>query len=221
MYKTANIYWQYCGRFSKRCMKICLTGLSLIFLFVHSLIAQPSLQFSVKPNLSVKWIVEGAKEEAKRKVCYDESYVVIDYPGGDLPANKGVCTDFVIRSFRKAGIDLQKEVFEHMQYFYDLYSKPSAQKLDSNVEHRRIKNLMVYFKHNSMVVPISKKTQDYQPGDIVVWKIKKNLHIGIIVDLKSRKDPKRYLVAHHSIKKGPQIQDILFAWKIIGHYRYY
>ena len=202
-------------------MKICLIGLSLILLFVHSLFAQPAFTFSMKPSLSVKGIVEGAKEEAKRKVAYDESYVKISYPGGDLPSNKGVCTDFVIRSFRKAGIDLQKEVFEHMQYFYDLYAKPSAFELDSSVEHRRVKNLMVYFKHNSMVVPTSKKTKDYKPGDVVVWKINRNLHIGIVVDLKSGRDPSRYLVAHHSIKKGPQIQDVLFSWKIIGHYRYF
>lgn len=156
----------------------------------------------------------------KPKVTYDPSYFSIDYPNGDVPSDKGVCTDVVIRAYRKMGIDLQKAVHEDMKAHFSAYPKIWGLKgTDANIDHRRVPNLMVFFKRNGQVKPISSKSKDYIPGDIVCWNLGGGItHIGIVVSRKSG-DKKRYLVVHN-IGAGQELADCLFAFKIIGHYRY-
>lgn len=220
MYKDKDIFGNYQLRgFLLSNFRLFL--FPLLFLISFILEARNAIPFPFEPSKTVQCIVEGAKEQAQKKVEYDPSYCKIKYPGGDVPEGKGACSDFVIRAFRKAGVDLQKEVYEHMFYYYNLYSKPGSDCLDFSIEHRRVKNLLVYFKYNSIELPKTSNPKDYEPGDIVVWKIDKNYHIGIVVDIRSKKNRKRFMVAHHSLKKGPQIQDVLFNWKMVGHYRYF
>jgi len=156
----------------------------------------------------------------KQKVSYDPSYFRLDYPNGDVPANKGVCTDVVIRAYRKMGIDLQKEVHEDMTANFNKYPNIwGLTKPDKNIDHRRVPNLMVYFSRFGKVLPISQEASDYMPGDIVCWDLGKGItHIGIVVDKKSR-DEKRYLIVHN-IGGGQVLADCLFDFKIIGHYSY-
>ncbi|MHA7058327.1 DUF1287 domain-containing protein [Aquimarina sp. M1] len=155
-----------------------------------------------------------------QNVVYDPSYFSIPYPNGDVPANKGVCTDVVIRAYRKLGIDLQKEVHEDMIANFNIYPKNwGLVKPDKNIDHRRVPNLMTFFSRFGDVKTISDKTKDYIPGDIVCWSLGGGLtHIGLVVDKKSD-DQQRYLIVHN-IGGGQVLADCLFDYKIIGHYRY-
>jgi len=153
-------------------------------------------------------------------VVYDPSYFSISYPNGDVPEGKGVCTDVVIRTYRKMGIDLQKEVHEDMKQNFNLYPKIwGLKRTDTNIDHRRVPNLMTFFKRHQAEKPITTNPNDYQPGDIVCWNLGGAItHIGIVVHKKST-DGKRNLIVHN-IGSGQVVEDVLFAYTIIGHYRY-
>ena len=155
-----------------------------------------------------------------QKVTYDPSYFSIGYPNGDVPSHLGVCTDVVIRAYRKVGVDLQKEVHEDMVKNFSAY--PQIWGLTStnrNIDHRRVSNLMTFFQRKGAEKIRSNKAKDYLPGDVVCWSLGGGLtHIGIVVDEKS-KDGKRNLVVHN-IGQGQVLADCLFQYKIIGHYRY-
>lgn len=160
-----------------------------------------------------------AVERTHHSVRYVSDYVRIPYPGGDVPADTGVCTDEVIRSYRAVGIDLQKEVHEDIVRNFDAYPHKWQRHPDSNIDHRRVPNLMVFFSRHGTKLPISQRDPDYSPGDIVAWDLGGGItHIGIVVD--HRGSSGRYMVVHN-IGRGPQMEDVLFDWKIIGHYRYY
>jgi len=163
---------------------------------------------------------ESALELTKQNVTYDPSYFSIDFPNGDIPSGKGVCTDVVIRAYRKIGIDLQKEVHIDMKSDFNAYPKIWGLKTtDKNIDHRRVPNLMTFFKRKGAEKSISENAQDYAPGDIVCWNLGGAItHIGIVVDKKS-KDGKRNLIVHN-IGGGQVLEDCLFDFKIIGHYRY-
>jgi len=156
----------------------------------------------------------------KQDVTYDPAYFSIEYPNGDVPSNKGVCTDVVIRAYRKLGIDLQKEVHEDMKVNFGLYPKNwGLSKTDKNIDHRRVPNLMKFFSRFGKVKSISKNSEDYVPGDIICWSLGGGLtHIGLVVNKKSE-DQRRYLIVHN-IGGGQVLADCLFDYKIIGHYRY-
>lgn len=185
------------------------------YLFLFILIS--GLSFS--QNFSTK-LSNAALELIKDKVVYDPAYFILKYPNGDVPADKGVCTDVVIRAYRKLGIDLQKEVHEDMVKNFSKYPKKwGLKKADSNIDHRRVPNLQVFFAKFGKVKPITNNPNDYVPGDIVTWDLPKNLtHIGIVVNKRSA-DGKRYLIVHN-IGAGQVLQDCLFSWTITGHYFY-
>lgn len=156
----------------------------------------------------------------KDKVKYDGKYYKIPYPNGDVRKDKGVCTDVVIRAYRKLGIDLQKEVHEDMKKNFSKYpGNWGLRSPDTNIDHRRVPNLQVFFSRKGEVKSISTKAVDYKPGDIVTWMLPGNLpHIGIVVNIKSLKDNGYQVV--HNIGSGQEIEDCLFDYKITGHYRY-
>ena len=153
---------------------------------------------------------------------YDPSYFSIKYPNGDIPKNKGVCTDVVIRAYRKLGIDLQKEVHEDMMKNFLLYPnlrKWGLKKCDTNIDHRRVPNLEIFFTHKGESLPISENGSDYKTGELVTWMIgEKYPHIGIITHLKSE-DGKRPMIVHN-VGNGQVSEDCLLNWKIVGHFKY-
>jgi uncharacterized protein len=163
---------------------------------------------------------QAAIELTHQNVSYDPSYFSIDYPNGDVPHDKGVCTDVVIRAYRKMGIDLQKKVHEDMQANFDLYPKNwGLNHTDKNIDHRRVPNLMVYFSRKGIVKSMSNNSDDYIPGDIVCWNLGGGItHIGIVVNKRSG-DGKRNLISHN-IGGGQVLADCLFDYKIIGHYTF-
>jgi len=156
----------------------------------------------------------------QQEVVYDPSYYSIDYPGGDVPAGRGVCTDVVIRAYRAFDIDLQKEVHEDMQAHFSLYPQLwGLNRPDTNIDHRRVPNLMKYFERFGSVKEISHEAEDYIPGDVVCWNLGGAVtHIGIVVKRKSA-DGERNLVVHN-IGGGQVVADCLFEYRIIGHYFY-
>jgi len=157
-------------------------------------------------------IVASALDQATWGTRYDASYASLKYPGGDVPRDRGACTDVVIRSLRSAGYDLQKLVHEDIVHSRSLYPKYSGQKgPDTNIDHRRCKNLVVFFKRHG----IQPKT--WSPGDFVFWKLNSGLdHVGVLVNEKGKSG--NWMVVHNIA--GTAKEDVLNAWQIVGHYRY-
>lgn len=196
--------------------------LLLLFLFActgHSsgdtaaIAEQPiSKDFYGKLSDATLSIVDGSIE-------YDPTYYKIPYPDGDVPAGKGVCTDVVIRAYRKMGIDLQKEVHVDMKANFSKYPKAwGLSKPDTNIDHRRVPNLQVFFSRKGKSLPVTENAADYKPGDIVSWMLPSNRpHIGVVVSKKSASG--RYKMVHN-IGYGQNIDDCLFEYTITGHYRY-
>jgi hypothetical protein len=166
-------------------------------------------------------LVESAIEQTKVTKGYDPAYVGIEYPNGDVPVETGVCSDVVVRAFRKAGIDLQKEVHEDMGRAWADYPKRwGAAGRDSNIDHRRVGNLMTFFDRQGKQLPITTDRSQYFPGDIVAWDLGNKVdHIGIVVNVWSEQS-QGYLIVHN-IGAGARMEDVLLNWEITGHYRYF
>ena len=153
-------------------------------------------------------------------IDYDPTYFSIPYPNGDIPKNKGVCTDVVIRSYRKLGVDLQKEVHDDMKNNFSKYpTKWGLKKTDTNIDHRRVPNLEAFFSRKGQRLTVSGNPNDYKTGEIVTWMVNKKLpHIGIITHQKST-DGKRPMIVHN-IGNGQVLEDCLLEYKIVGHFKF-
>jgi hypothetical protein len=154
------------------------------------------------------------------RVVYDPAYLRIPYPMGDVPASQGVCTDEVVRAYRTLGIDLQQLVHEDMKANFALYPKRwGLPRPDTNIDHRRVPNLQVFFTRKGAKLRVTDKGEDYGTGDIVTWMLPGNLpHIGIATERRSA-DGKRPLIVHN-IGRGPQLEDMLFSYPITGRYQF-
>ncbi len=162
-------------------------------------------------------LIAAALEQVDVTTEYDPAYVKLAYPNGDVPIKTGVCADVIVRAFRQVGLDLQKELHEDMKQSFAKYPKKwGAKAPDSNIDQRRVPNLMTWFERKGKALSLS--SGDYQPGDIVAWDLGGSLtHIGFVSDLKA---DKQYKIVHN-LGAGTQIEDRLFEWKVIGHYRYF
>jgi uncharacterized protein YijF (DUF1287 family) len=171
-------------------------------------------------DLFFKQLADSALSLTKQFVVYDPQYFSIDYPNGDVPHGKGVCTDVIIRAYRKVGIDLQKEVHEDMKAHFKRYPKKWGHSHpDKNIDHRRVLNLMTFFTRYGTVKKVTSTPEDYIPGDIICWDLGGGItHIGIVINKRSL-DDKRYLIVHN-IGSGQMAEDVLFSYTIIGHYSF-
>lgn len=154
------------------------------------------------------------------EVVYTPDYVSIKYPNGDVPAKTGVCTDVVIRAYRKLGIDLQKEVHEDMKTNFSKYPKTWGLKTtDKNIDHRRVPNLEVFFARKGKTLSITKNASNYKTGDIVTWLLAGDAipHIGIVTHIKSNNGNPMIV---HNVGSGQVLEDCLLSWKIVRHFRY-
>lgn len=166
-------------------------------------------------------LVAAARRQVGVTLTYDAAYSKLDYPGGDVPRERGVCTDVIVRAYRDAlGIDLQVLVHEDMRKAFSAYPALwGLKKTDRNIDHRRVPNLQAFFKRAGAAQAISEAGADYRPGDIVSQMLPGNLpHIGIVADERTT-DGSRPLVVHN-IGAGARLEDVLFAYPITGHYRY-
>ena len=166
-------------------------------------------------------LVNAALAQVGVTTSYDPAYVKIAYPGGDVPEDRGVCTDVVIRALRQVHVDLQKLVHEDRAKAPDAYAHDScSRELDTSIDHRRVPNLMVFFRREGKQVPIGTQPADYLPGDIIAWRLPSGLlHVGLVTD-RLAPGTTRHLVVHN-IGEGAQCEDVLFAFTVIGHYRWF
>ncbi len=182
---------------------------TLFFAFTISLgLADTDKPFAEK-------LVDAALHRTTHEVRYDPAYVVIDYPGGDVPADTGVCSDVVIRSYRALGIDLQKLVHEDMKANFHSYPKKwGLSRPDKNIDHRRVPNLQRYLKRKGAEVAKTTDEPDFQPGDVIAWDLNGRglTHIGIVVGDDT---------FVHNIGAGPIQSTGIKQWKILGHYRFH
>ena len=182
----------------------------------------PIVPRSAEPSGFSQRLSAAALEQTNHKVRYDPAYVKIGYPNGDVPPDRGVCTDVVIRSYRALGIDLQKDVHEDMKGHFHLYPRKWRWSLngpDPNIDHRRVPNLQVLFERKGDNLAVTSDPADYVPGDLVTWSVAGRPHIGIVVNRK-RSGAGRCMVVHN-IGRGNELEDMLFKYPITGHYRYY
>lgn len=161
-----------------------------------------------------------ALEQTAHHVIYDPAYRVIAYPMGDVPADRGVCADVIIRAYRRLGIDLQRLVHEDMAAHFRAYPRLwGLVTPDPNIDHRRVPNLERFFTRHGRSLAATRNPADYRPGDLVTWRLGGRLpHIGIVTDQRSP-DGARPLIVHN-IGEGPKLEDVLFAFPLLGHYRY-
>jgi uncharacterized protein YijF (DUF1287 family) len=181
----------------------------------HALAQQPSdedVSFPVK-------VAIGAELRVMKNEVYDPAYVKLAYPMGDVPDDRGVCTDTVIRAFRHAGVDLQVEVHRDMAANFAVYPKAwGLKKPDSNIDHRRVPNLETFFRRRGAARALSRTSSDYRPGDIVSWRLflGGTPHIGVVTRKKFRGEP----VIAHNIGAGTKEEPCLFNWPIEGWFRF-
>jgi uncharacterized protein len=165
---------------------------------------------------------QAAIERTQYRVVYDPSYVRLDYPGGDVAPDTGVCADVVVRALRALDIDLQRLVHEDMRADFSAYPKHwGLSRPDTNIDHRRVPNLETFFTRKGAALVISDDPARYLPGDIVAWNLRGEQggwlpHIGIVTD---RIAPSGRAMLVHNIGAGPKLEDVLFNWEITGHYR--
>lgn len=192
--------------------------------------ALPAAPVQLAPNVNRDWtspsipfglrLSAAAEERATHAVVYDAAYVQIPYPNGDVPADKGVCSDEVIRAYRLLGIDLQKLVHEDMVRAFRAYpGRWGLPHPDTNIDHRRVPNLATFFTRHGASLPVTANGGDYKPGDVVAFVVAEGRpHIGIVTERLSA-DGQRPLIMHN-IGLGPQIEDVLFTLTLTGHFRY-
>lgn len=199
--------------------KLLVRGLvgGLLLFFANSSIADTSVEAG-----KTKTLVAAALAQTNDEVTYNGAYFKIAYPMGDVPAQYGVCTDVIIRAYRKLDIDLQQLVHEDMRTNFALYPAKrnwNQTKTDTNIDHRRVPNLQTFFTRHGKKLSVFNKQEHYQAGDLVTWMLPGNLpHIGIVTDQRSA-DGQRPLIVHN-IGTGPKLEDMLFDYSITGHYRY-
>jgi uncharacterized protein YijF (DUF1287 family) len=180
---------------------------------VHTLAANSS------PAL--KAIIDGAVDQVGKTTSYDPSYQKIAYPNGDVPIETGVCSDVIVRAFRKGGIDLQKEVHDDMQSNFSAYpTRWGLKGPDANIDHRRVPNLETFFARKGKSLSTTGSADTFWPGDVITWDLGTGQdHVGMVTNV-WYKPSQRYLIVHN-IGAGTRLEDVLFAWKITGHYRYF
>jgi hypothetical protein len=187
------------------------------------LLAAPLL-FAAMPAEARTWserLVAAAEAQIGRTLIYDPAYVKIAYPGGDVPAERGVCTDVVIRAYREGlRFDLQKAVHEDMAASFAVYPRLwGLTRPDRNIDHRRVPNLETYFKRRKAALAISEDITDYRPGDLVTMLLPGNLpHIGIVSAAMNGEGSRPLMI--HNIGSGTEREDILFDFPVTGHYRF-
>jgi uncharacterized protein YijF (DUF1287 family) len=178
-----------------------------------------ALPANSSPNL--KLLVDGAADQIGKTTSYDPSYQKLEYPNGDVPIETGVCSDVIVRAFRKSGLDLQKDVHEDMKSSFGAYPTRWGMKgPDANIDHRRVANLRAYFTRKGKSLPTEGSSETFLPGDVISWDLGSGTdHVGIVSNV-WYKPSQRYLIIHN-IGAGAAMEDVLFAWKITGHYRYF
>lgn len=206
-----------------RAMTLFSKLLTILLVLTTVPFSQTAIGQEITTRPASQWssaLINSAREQVGVTLLYDGSYQSLPFPGGDIPRLRGVCTDVVVRALRDAhGFDLQAKVNADMKANFSAYPKTwGLSRTDSNIDHRRVPNLQTYFKRRGAALPITDIAADYLAGDVVSWMLPGNLpHIGIVTDLMND-DATRPMIVHN-IGWGTRVNDMLFDYKITGHYR--
>lgn len=200
---------------------VIMLGLSIALLLAVTGCTRASLDPAFgRPSDQGVRLARAAESQLGRTVRYDARYVRLRYPSGDVPVDRGACSDVVVRAFRALGIDLQVDVHRDMvsawKAYPHLWGEPGP---DPNIDHRRVPNLEVFFRRMGKALPVTGSGTDYLPGDIVAWRDGGSPHIGI-VSTRLAPSGTRYLIVHNH-GSGVRVEDKLFAYRIVGHYRWF
>src|SRR5258706_6992050 len=170
---------------------------------------------------SLELVIDGAVDQIGKTTSYDSSYQKIEYPNGDVPIETGICSDVIVRAFRRGRVDLQKDVHEDMKDNFSAYPMRWGLKgTDANIDHRRVPNLQTYLARKGKSLATDGGSETFLPGDIVTWDLGGGVdHAGMVVNV-WYKPSQRYLIVHN-IGAGTRMEDVLWSWKITGHYRYF
>jgi uncharacterized protein len=195
------------------------TGMAISMLSASRCDANPAQIASIPTSPKAAQLIAAARKQIGVTLTYDPAYTVLAFPGGDVPRARGVCTDVVIRAYRDAfGVDLQALVNADMKSSFAVYPKIwGLKRADKNIDHRRVPNLQMFLKRSNAALELSNDPSDWQPGDIFTSLVGGRLpHIGIVSNRKSGTTP----LAIHNIGSGTREEDVLFAHKLTGHYRW-
>jgi len=195
--------------------------MSRLPIFAALLLLSASGAAGAEPRAEPRELVAAAREQIGVTLHYDPAYVKLAYPLGDVPIERGVCTDVVVRAFRRVGYDLQELVHRDMKEAWPVYQRSAKWNLkrpDPNIDHRRVPNLATFFTRHGVALGVSKDARNYAPGDIVTWQVPPNLpHIGLVADVRTAAGVPLII---HNIGNGTRMEDRLFAYTITGHYRF-
>jgi hypothetical protein len=181
---------------------------------------QPTYRLQTAAEPWAQKLIAAGEAQIGETVSYDPAYVKIGYPGGDVPRDRGVCTDVVIRAYRDGlGVDLQKLVHEDMKRNFAAYPAHwGLKQADANIDHRRVPNLETFFKSKGAALPVTQEAADYQPGDLVSMRLGGRLPHIVIVSARANEERTRALCIHN-IGAGTRLEDVLFAFDLSGHFR--
>jgi uncharacterized protein len=169
----------------------------------------------------VEKVVKAGLSQIGVTLSYDPAYTALKYPMGDVPLERGVCTDVIVRAFRAVDTDLQALVNQDMRRAWSAYPKLwGLTRPDSNIDHRRVPNLEVFMQRQGKQLKLSNNGLDYKAGDVVTWTLPTGrLHIGLVSNQLDTSKQRPLIV--HNIGAGAQLEDILFAWKLRMRFRYF
>ncbi len=198
---------------------LCLGGVLLCMTALRQPVMRHNLGLRPAPKTFTDRLAYAAEDIVDPDVVYDAVYQRIPYPNGDVPPERGVCADVIVRAYRRLGIDLQVLVHEDMSRHFSAYPRRwGLRRPDPNIDHRRVYNLATYFQRHGQTLSCSPRGADYRPGDIVVWRVLNQGHIGIVSSLHNRHNTRPLIV--HNIGGGQVLEDMLFNYPITGHYRF-
>lgn len=176
--------------------------------------------FGQEPLGKAQNLVHAAREQIGVTLYYDPGYTKLGYPGGDVGPERGVCTDVIVRAFRQLKVDLQVLVHEDMKLHFKEYPRRWGLKApDTNIDHRRVPNLQKFLERQGAALPATSDPASYAPGDIVTWDLGGGVpHIGLVSN-KRTSSGIPYMI--HNIGYGTREDNMLFFYKITGHYRWF
>lgn len=173
---------------------------------------------AAEPSARARALADAAATQVGVTTVYDPAYVTLAYPGGDVPAERGVCTDVVVRAFRVLGVDLQVELHTDMvKHFADYPTHWGLKHADANIDHRRVQNLARWFTRKGSARPVTTRDEDYLPGDLVTMDVDGRAHIAIVATQVASNGTRHFIV--HNIGAGTQVEDRLFDFPLTGHFR--
>ena len=208
-------------KLSPRLLLLVCCGLLITFRVIgQSPVPRVDAAAAEAPKASALGLVQAGLDQIGKTLIYDAAYVTLTYPNGDVPIERGVCCDVVIRALRAGGVDLQKLIHEDMAKNFSAYPKLwGLSKTDKNIDHRRVPNMAKFFTRQGKSLPVTKEAKDYKPGDFVVCSLPNELIHIMLVSTKLTDAGVPYII--HNIGAGAREEDRLFEFKIEGHFRWY